>query len=88
MYNDQDHIPIHRTSLLVRVPAGMYDVWVYGPDHYTFVDYGVEVSGDMTRNFTINQVGNFTGSVQGVISYVGEFEPDGPAGPSGSNSPT
>ena len=61
------------------VPEGVYNAAVSSPGYFNEWVYNVEVMSDMTVNFYLNVVGNFTGSVQGVISYVGEFAPDGPA---------
>ena len=63
----------------IDLPEGIYNAVVYSSEHYNEWVYDVEVSSDVTLNFYLNLVGNFTGSVQGVISYVGEYQPDGPA---------
>ena len=54
----------------------MYDILVFGPNHYTHIIYGVDISEDMTMNFTINQIGVFDGAVQGVVTFTGESAPD------------
>ena len=63
----------------IDLPEGIYNAVVYSSEHYNEWVYDVEVSSDVTLNFYLNLVGNFTGSVQGVISYIGEYQPDGPA---------
>ena len=63
----------------ISVLEGMYDILVFGPNHYTHIIYGVDISEDMTMNFTINQIGVFDGAVQGVVTFTGESAPDGPA---------
>lgn len=63
----------------ISVLEGMYDILVFGPNHYTHIIYGVDISEDMTMNFIINQIGVFDGAVQGVVTFTGENAPDGPA---------
>ena len=50
----------------INLPAGIYNAVVYSSEHYNEWVYDVEVSSDVTLNFYLNLVGNFTGSVQGV----------------------
>ena len=50
----------------IDLPEGIYNAVVYSSDYYNEWVYDVEVSSDMTLSFFLDQVGNFTGAVQGL----------------------
>lgn len=64
---------------LTTVPEGVYDISVISDGFFNETAYGVDVSADVVIDFTLSPIGGFTGSVQGVVSYVGEYDPDEPA---------
>ncbi|MEL0338399.1 MAG: carboxypeptidase regulatory-like domain-containing protein, partial [bacterium] len=66
-------------SYSIVVPEGLYDMSASYPGFFNSWIYGVDVGSDIAVNFTLTPIGGFTGSVQGVISYIGEYDPDGSA---------
>ena len=56
------------------VPSGLYNMAVYSEGFLNERVYGVDLNADVTIDFTLTP-SVMTGSVQGVISFVGEYMP-------------
>ena len=63
----------------ISVPMGFYDISVSYDGFLNEWAYGVDVRSDITIDFTMFPVGEFSGGVQGVVSYVGQYVPEEPA---------
>jgi hypothetical protein len=63
----------------ISVAPGVYDIRVVADGFLFEYEYGVEVVDlDVNRDFTLTPVGNFTGSVQGVVNLIGDYTLDEP----------
>ena len=56
----------------ITAPSGIYDLYVSATGFLNQSSYGFDLSADATVDFTMMPV-VFTGSVQGVVSLVGEY---------------
>ena len=57
----------------ITVPTGIYDMDVIADGFLTAMQSGVDANSDIVVDFNLTPVGDFTGSVQGVVSFLGDY---------------
>ena len=57
----------------MTVPTGIYDMDVIADGFLTAMQSGVDATSDIVVDFNLTPVGDFTGSVQGVVSFLGDY---------------
>ena len=63
----------------ITVPTGIYDMDVIANGFLTANQSGVDATSDIVVDFNLTPVGDFTGSVQGVVSFLGDYTSEDPA---------
>ena len=63
----------------ITVPAGIYDMDVIADGFLTAMQSGVDATSDIVVDFNLTPVGDFTGSVQGVVFFLGDYASEDPA---------
>ena len=58
----------------ISAPSGFYNILVYAYGFENEWSYDIELIDDMQLDFTLTPL-VFTGSAQGVVSFVGEYDP-------------
>ena len=60
----------------LEVPEGNYDIRVESDGFFFEWMYNIEAISDLSIDFTLTPIGNFTGSVQGIVTLIGNGELD------------